>query len=181
PKKASGKMKGFPLSNRLRKEYALLGRLHEKVTNQRQDFLHQTSAWLVATFAVLGLEQLNIRGMTALGGAYKRGLNRGIFDAAAGMFHQMLRYKAQEAGGWAMEADSRKLKPSQRCQLCGRLEKKPLSQRWHDCPCGASCSGDENAAKLLLSWVMKQIGGREPAKAWREVRPASLPGNPALP
>ncbi|WP_166792856.1 transposase, partial [Methylacidiphilum caldifontis] len=60
--------KGFPLSNRLRKEYALLGRLHEKVTNQRRDFLHQASAWLVATFAVLGLEQLNIRGMTALGG-----------------------------------------------------------------------------------------------------------------
>ncbi|BCX82761.1 hypothetical protein MIT9_P2347 [Methylomarinovum caldicuralii] len=180
-KQASGKRKDFPISKRLRKEYALLGRLHEKVAHQRRDFLHQTSAWIVATFAVLGLEQLNIRGMTAKGGAYKRGLNRGILDAAGGMFHQILRYKAEEAGALAMEADPRRLKPSQRCHRCGRLKKKPLSQRWHDCPCGASCSRDENAARVLMVWVMEQVDGREPAGAWREVRPASPLGEPALP
>ena len=180
-KKANGRSKGLPISNRLRKEYEKLRRLHEKVACQRRDFLHQTSARLVAAFAVLGLEQLNIRGMTASGGAYKCGLNRGILDAAGGLFHQLLRYKAEEAGAWALEVDTRKLKPSQRCHRCGRLEKKPLSHRWHECRCGASCSRDENAARVLLVWAVEQIGGREPAEAWREVRPAGLPGQPALP
>ncbi|GAB6068894.1 RNA-guided endonuclease TnpB family protein [Methylothermus subterraneus] len=179
-KQASGKKKGFPVSKRLRKEYALLAGVHEKVANQRRDFLHKTSARLIATFAVLGLEALNIRRMTAKGGTYKRGLNRSILDAAGSMLHQMLRYKAEEAGALAIEADPRQLKPSQRCHRCGRQEKKPLSQRWHDCPCGVSCSRDENAARVLMGWVMERIGGREPAEAWREVD-LSLPGEPALP
>jgi len=184
-KKASGRPKGFPVSNRLKKEYRRLRRLHEKVAHQRRDFLHQTSAWIVATFAVLGLEQLNIRGMTASGGAYKRGLNRGILDAAGGLFHPMLKYKAAEAGAWAMEADTRKLKPSQRCHQCwqvDRKKRKKLSDRWHTCRfCGTSCSRDENAARVLWRWAEEQICGREPAEAWREVRPASPLDELALP
>ncbi len=184
-KKARGKPKGFPVSNRLKKAYEKLRRLHEKVACQRKDFLHQNSAWIVATFAVLGLEPLNIRGMTASGGAYKRGLNRGILDAAGGLFHSLLRYKAAEAGAWAMEANTRQIKPSQRCHQCWRVDeenKKKLPDRWHTCRfCGASCSRDENAARVLWRWMEEQLSGREPAEAWREVSPAGLPGQPALP
>jgi len=180
-KKASGKTRRFPVSNRLRKEYERLRRLHRKVANQRNDFLHQTTARLVGQFGVLGLEGLNIRNMTASGGQRKKGLNRRILDAAGGAFHQRLRYKAEEAGAWAMEAPTRQIKPSQTCHACGRQEKKALSQRRHECPCGASCSRDENAARVLMAWAEQQLSGREPAEAWRAVRPDHLPDDPARP
>ncbi len=146
-KKASGKTRSFPVSNRLRREYERLRRLHEKVANQRHDFLHQTTARLVGE----------------------------------GAFHRLLKYKAEEAGAWAMEAPTQQVKPSQTCHACGRQEKKPLGQRRHECPCGASCSRDENAARVLLAWVEQQLSGREPADAWRTVRPANPPGEPARP
>ncbi|MBK5935717.1 RNA-guided endonuclease InsQ/TnpB family protein [Halorhodospira halophila] len=178
-KKASGKTRDFPVSNRLRKEYERLRRLHRKVANQRHDFLHQTTTRLIGQFGVLGLEALNIRNMTASGGQYKKGLNRHLLDAAGGAFHQMLGYKAEEAGAWAMEAPTRQIKPSQTCHACGRQAKKPLGERRHECPCGASCSRDENAARVIMRWAEQQLYGREPAEAWRAVRPNHPPDDPA--
>ncbi|MFO8004072.1 RNA-guided endonuclease InsQ/TnpB family protein [Thioalkalivibrio sp.] len=122
-KKASGKTRRFPVSNRLQRQYERLRHLHRKVANQRNDFLHQMTARLVGQFAVLGLEALNIRNMTAAGGPFKKGLNRSILDAAGGAFHQRLGYKAEEAGTWAMEAPTRQLRPSQTCHACGRQER----------------------------------------------------------
>ncbi len=180
-KKVLGKTRGFPVSNRLRREYGRLRRLHRKVASQRHDFLHQTTAALISEFAVLGLEDLNIKNMTASGGQHKKGLNRSILDAAGGAFHQLLSYKAEEAGAWAMKAPTRQIKPSQTCHACGRQEKKPLGQRRHECPCGASCSRDENAARVLMNWAEQQLSGREPTDAWREVRPEHPSGAPALP
>jgi putative transposase len=112
--------------------------------------LHQTSARLVARIGLLMTEQLSIRAMTAHGGAQKRGLNREILSTAPALFLQMLTYKAEEAGGWYLEADTRQLKPSQTCHRCGRQVKKSLAERWHTCPCGASCPRDENSALVLL-------------------------------
>src|SRR5690606_22509914 len=63
----------------------------------------------------------------------------------------------------------------------GNEEKKPLGKRYHECRCGASCSRDENAARVLLAWAAQQLSGREPADAWRTVRPANPPGEPACP
>ncbi len=180
-KKASGKTRRFPISNRLQREYERLRRLHRKVADQRHDFLHQTTARLIGQFGALGLEALDIRNMTASGGQHKKGLNRSILDAAGGAFHQMLGYKAEEAGAWAMEAPTRQIKPSQTCHACGRQEKKPLGERRHECPCGASCSRDDNAARVLMAWAEQQVSGREPAEAWREVRPGCLIGEQALP
>lgn len=180
-KKASGKTRRFPVSNRLQREYERLRRLHRKVADQRDDFLHQTTARLVGQFAALGLEELNIRNLTASGGQHKKGLNRSILDAAGAAFHQRLGYKAEEAGTWAMEAPTRQLKPSQTCHACGRQEKKPLSQRRHECSCGASCSRDENAARILLAWAEQQLSGRERGRCVEGGQTGSSPDDPALP
>ena len=61
-KRASGRTRRFPVSNRLRRGYEALRCLHRKVANQRHDFLHQTTAGLIKEFAALGLEALSIRG-----------------------------------------------------------------------------------------------------------------------
>lgn len=132
------------------KARARVARLHQKTANQRRDFLHQTSARLIALLAVLATEALGIKAMTANGGTRKRGLNREILSTAPGLFLQMLRYKAEEAGSWYLEAPTRRLKPSQTCHRCGRQRKKTLAERWHTCPCGVVCPRDDNSALVLL-------------------------------
>jgi putative transposase len=52
-------------------------------------------------------------------------------------------------------ADTRKVKPTQRCHCCGELVKKALSERRHVCACGADCGRDENAARTLLRWLLE--------------------------
>lgn len=39
-----------------------------------------------------------------------------------------------------------------------------LSERWHDCPCGASCSRDENAARVILDYALQKVSGQELAE-----------------
>jgi len=88
----------------------------------------------------------------------KAGLNREILDTAPGDFLVMLRYKALEAGSEYIEVPTRKLKPSQTCPACGHVEKKPMSQRHHDCPkCSHAASRDGAAARVMLNWAMTQL------------------------
>jgi putative transposase len=128
----------------------LVAALHRKIANQRRNFLHQTSAWLITLIGFLVTEGLSIKAMTANGGRRKRGLNREILSTAPGLFLQLLRYKAVEAGSHFGGAPTRRLKPSQTCYRCGRQAKKALSERWHTCPCGVSCPRDDNSALVLL-------------------------------
>lgn len=180
-KKISGKIKAFPVSNRLKKAYGLLRACHEKTFNRRKDFLHKTSARLIGTYRVMAVEDLNIKKMTRNGGAFKKGLNRSILDTGGAAFHRMLGSKAEEAGSWVFKAPTQTLKPSQTCHTCGRQARKALWERWHICQCGASCSRDENAARVLLFWLQCKLSGREPADAWREVRPGRFQQAQAFP
>ena len=89
----------------------------------------------------------------------------------------------QSGRGWYLGgggAHPRQLRASQTCHACGRRQKKPLKQRHHACACGASCSRDANAARVLLAWTEQWLAGREPAEAWREVSPARPPDGPAF-
>jgi putative transposase len=67
----------------------------------------------------------------------------------------MLRTKAAEAASVFVEADTRSIKPTQRCHVCGALVKKTLSERTHRCSCGCISGRDENAAKTLLRWFLE--------------------------
>jgi hypothetical protein len=55
---------------------------------------------------------------------------------APGMFIEMLRRTVASTGGTLIEVSTRTTKLSQYCHGCGQCEKKPLSQRWHQCACG---------------------------------------------
>lgn len=89
------------------------------------------------------------------GAAQKAGLNRGILDAAPSMLIGMLRTKAAEAASVFALANTRKVKPTQRCHRCGTLVKKTLKDRVHRCVCGCECDRDENAARTLLPWLLE--------------------------
>jgi len=158
------------VSKRLKRLYAQLGALHSKLARQRKDFYHKLTTWLVETFGLIGTEELNVAGMTGRpkkkvdeetgealpnGAAAKAGLNRSILDAAPAMLLRMLGTKAEEAGSWLEQANTRKLKPTQRCHRCGTLVPKALGERAHSCTCGCHCGRDANAAKTILRWMIE--------------------------
>lgn len=141
-------------SNNRRKAVKALAAEHRRIANRRKDFLHQTSAKLVSQCGLIATEQLNVKGMTASGGEYKKGLNRSILDTAPSTFLTLLKSKAEEAGLQWCEVPTRQVKPSQTCHRCGIQRKKTLAERIHRCRCGAECSRDENAARVMLNWAL---------------------------
>src|SRR5215470_13045452 len=52
------------------------------------------------------------------------------------MFLEQLRRAVASTGGTLSEFSTNATKLSQYCHGCGNYVKKPLSQRWHHCPCG---------------------------------------------
>jgi putative transposase len=149
-----------------------VAQVHGKAARQRQDFLHKTSARLVSRAVIIATEHLQSAHMVRHpkakqdeqtgqylpnGAHQKAGLNRAILDGAPATFLAMLRYKAAEAGTVYAEASIQRLKPSQTCHQCGRQVKKSLAERWHTCPCGASCSRDANSALVLVHWGIAHL------------------------
>ena len=55
---------------------------------------------------------------------------------APGMLIAHLKRTVASTGGTLHEVPTRSTKLSQYCHGCGRFVPKPLSQRWHQCPCG---------------------------------------------
>jgi len=149
-------------------------RLHGRVRNRRNDFLHKLSASFVALFSFIAIENLKLRPMSRSAKGtkdrpgrnvkQKSGLNRSILDAGIGMFFSMLESKAAEAGIQLEKVDPRNT--SQRCSACGELVPKELRERVHRCPhCGFTADRDHNAALNILALGQAQAGpGR--AEAW---------------
>jgi len=124
----SWKKKG---SNNRRKSAMRLARLHARISNVRQDWLHQTSTRLVHEFSVIGIEDLNVRGLMAT-----EKLARNIADIGFHEFRRQLEYKARLYGTDLVTA-SRWFPSSKICSACGRIsEQLPLSIREWACECG---------------------------------------------
>jgi putative transposase len=73
-----------------------LSTIHRKVKNQRIDFLHKESANLVKRFDCIVYEDLKIKQMT------QGNFAKGIHDARWGKFTNMIKYKAESAGAYAI-------------------------------------------------------------------------------
>jgi putative transposase len=139
-------------SNRRHAARMVVSRLYGKIARQRREFLHQLSARLVRENALIATEELNVRGMSSAGGAYKKGLNRSILDSSPSMFLDTVQYKAEEAGAVYVEVNTRKVKPSQTCSACGCQKSKTLNERTHACgACGVVLNRDVNAATVMLN------------------------------
>jgi putative transposase len=132
-------------SQRRRKAVQLLQKVHERIANRRKDFLHKESTKLVRRYGTIGVENLNIKGLS--GGM----LAKQVLDASWSAFVRFLSYKAEEAGRKVVEVDC--AYTSQTCPACGRIEKKKLSQRIHECECGYTTHRDIAAAQIILGRI----------------------------
>ena len=142
----SRKKKG---SHNRRKSAMRLARLHARIANVRQDWLHQTTTRLVREFVVIGVEDLNVRGMMA-----NAKLARNIADIGFHEFRRQLEYKALFCGAKLVTA-SRWFPSSRICSQCGLLaEELPFFIREWTCPCGASHDRDINAARNLRRYAL---------------------------
>jgi putative transposase len=125
--------------------------LHEKVANQRRDFLHKLSYRLSKDYCVIVAEKLNIRNMVK-----NRKLSKSISDAGWGMFRNMLDYKCEKNGGILIKVEPHFT--SQDCSSCGNRVKKSLSIRTYICTkCGTVLDRDYNASVNILHKGLEQI------------------------
>ncbi len=141
-------------SNGREKARLALARQHEKVANQRSDFLHKVSHHLTQTYGLIGLEDLNVRGMLK-----NQRLARAISDAGWSDLKRQLAYKADWNGGLLIEVD-RFFPSSKRCSACHHTPPDlPLSVREWNCPvCGIRHDRDQNAAINILQQVLSRAG-----------------------
>lgn len=159
-KRAPNRKKKIKASNRYKKAQRKVSTLIRKVGRQRQNWVHQISSNIVRGNSLIATENLNIKGMTrkAKKGskrkAQKTGLNRNLLDVGIGMLKSSIEYKVNEAGGVYTEIPTQKVKPSQTCPMCGRVQKKELSERVHNCECGCIEDRDVAAAQVVLNWVL---------------------------
>ncbi len=89
-KELSRKQKG---SKNRKKARIKLARIHDKISDQRNDFLHKTSFRIVNSYSVIAHEKLNIRNMQR-----SHILAQSISDASWGILLQYIDYKASSAG-----------------------------------------------------------------------------------
>jgi putative transposase len=123
-----------------------VARLHEKVSNQRTDFLHQQSRRLIDENQAIYAEDLHCKEMLR-----NHRLARSISDAGWGKFLHQLQYKAAWHGCYFEQIDA--FYPSSMvCHRCGyHKDDLTLADREWDCPeCHAYHDRDVNAALNIL-------------------------------
>ena len=82
--------------------------------------------------------------------SWQKNFPRSVRDRAPGLLVEVMRRKAESAGGQRLyEYNPNTTALSQTC-LCGKREKKPLSQRVHRCECGIEEDRDLFSAYLGL-------------------------------
>jgi putative transposase len=130
-----------------------LAQLHEKVANQRKDFLHKTSTMLIKNHDCIALEDLHIKGLVQ-----NHHLAQAITDCGWSMFVDMLGYKAAWYGKNILRTG--RFAPSSKCcSHCGHLNKDLTLQdrQWSCGSCGAVLDKDVNAAINIKNFTLKNI------------------------
>jgi putative transposase len=132
-------------SRNKRKSAAKLARLHQRIANIRADALHKLTTYLVRTYGVVGIEDLNVSGMSQ-----NKRLARHIADVGFHEFRRQLKYKAELYGTRIVVAD-RFYASSKTCSACGaKNETLGLGDRAWTCgSCGTHHDRDTNAAANL--------------------------------
>ena len=147
----SNKTKGSANYSKARR---CLARIHEKICNNRDDFLHKLSSSIINDNQVIIMEDLGIKDMLQKS---HRNLARNIGDVSWSRFVEMMKYKAEWRGKMLVQI-GRYEPTSKRCSACEAIyEKLRLEEReWICDKCGTKHDRDYNAAKNVLHVGLEQ-------------------------
>ena len=141
-------------SNGYEKQRLKVARIHEKISDCRNDNLHKVSIELVKDYDTICVENLNIKGMMK-----NHRLAESVSDVGWYRFLTYLKYKSEWNDKKVVEID-RFYPSSQTCSECGFVNSRVrnLSVREWVCPnCGHTHDRDVNAAKNILNEGLKNI------------------------
>jgi len=122
-------VKRWHFSQRYRHTRQHIAEVHRQQAAHRQSLHGQMVNRVLAQGDTIKLEKLSYR-------AFQKQFGKSVGFRAPGQFVNHLKRKAVNAGVEIDEFPTRHTRLSQIC-LCGSVVKKPLSQRWHECDCGA--------------------------------------------
>lgn len=128
-----------------------VAKIHQKIANQRNDFIHKLTTSLVETYDGICIEDLSLKGMM------KTKLSKSAGDAALGEFRRQLEYKTIWNRKHLAVID-RWFPSSKLHGACGaRNDALTLSDRTWLCACGDTVDRDLNAAQNIRTEGLKQI------------------------
>jgi putative transposase len=145
--RVSKKVKGSKNRDKARQQ---LSKLHEIITNQRNDFQHKLSSKLISENQAIGLETLNVKGMIK-----NHCLAQAIGDAAWSGFVTKLEYKAEWFGKTILRIG--RFEPSSKtCSVCGATNNTlTLKDReWECIECKTKHDRDINAAINIKKFAL---------------------------
>ena len=131
-----------------------VARLHEKISNQRLDLIHQITYKLThdSQVGTICIEDLNIKGMVR-----NHKLARSLTDVGIGKFYETLAYKCEWYGINLIKIG--RFEPSSKtCSVCGTVKSElKLSERNWTCEtCHTEHDRDVNAAINIKYFGLKQ-------------------------
>jgi putative transposase len=129
-----------PGSKRKAKAKLSVARIHQRIANQRGDFLHKLTTQLVSDNDGICIEDLSLKGLV------RTKLAKSFTDASLGEFRRQLTYKSEWARKHLVVID--RFFPSSRlCRGCGVVNAElTLSDRHWVCHCGMVHDRDGSAA-----------------------------------
>lgn len=136
------------------KQRIKVAKLHEKVANQRKDFLHKQSRQITNAYDCVCIEDLDMKAMSQT-----LHFGKSVSDNGWGMFTAFLKYKLEEQGKRLVKVN-RFFASSQTCSCCGYKNPvtKDLSVREWICPeCGTHHDRDVNAAINIRNEGMRLV------------------------
>lgn len=141
------------VSKRREKAKVRLAWQHLRVANQRKDYIHKITTYLVRQYDVICTEDLNTKGMLK-----NHKLAKSISDTSFGEIRRQLEYKCTMRGKKLLFVD-RFFPSSKTCSSCGSVqETMPLNIREWTCPdCGIHHDRDLNAAVNIVRQAMPEF------------------------
>ncbi|WP_159791018.1 RNA-guided endonuclease InsQ/TnpB family protein [Sodalinema gerasimenkoae] len=147
-RRVSKKQKGS--ANR-KKAVNRLGRVHLKISRQREEHAKRLARCVIQSNDLVAYENLRIQNLVR-----NHCLAKSIHDAGWYQFRKWLEYFGAKFDRITVAVNP--AYTSQKCSNCGAVVKKSLSTRTHACQCGCELDRDHNAAINILNAALSTVG-----------------------